>query len=341
MQKSFASDNYSGADPKIIEAIKKANIGHSGAYGNDIYTKRAVMKFREHFGKDIDVYFVFNGTSANVLALASVTSSFNSVICAETAHVNVDECSAPEKFTGCKLIPILTADGKISVENILPHIIRLGDQHHAQAKVISITQSTEFGTLYSLKEIKEIADFAHKNNMVLHVDGARISNAAASLNKTLKEITFDLGVDVLSFGGTKNGMIFGDAVVFRNKSLSKEFMYIRKQGMQLASKMRFISTQFEELLSNDLWLKNAQNSNKMARLLADEIKNIPKIKITQKVEANAVFAIIPNQYLPKLQKEYFFYVWDEKNSEVRLMCSFDTTAEDIYDFAKLIKKTVR
>ena len=227
------------------------------------------------------------------------------------------------------------------MDKLKHHVYGFGDQHHAQPKVISITQPTELGTLYTLKEVKELADYAHKNNMLLHVDGARLSNAAASLNKSLKEITFDLGVDVLSFGGTKNGMMFGEAIVFRNKELSKDFAFIRKQGMQLASKMRFISAQFEELLSNDLWLKNAQHSNRMAKTLADEVKNIPKIKITQKVEANGVFAIVPKQYVPNLQKEYFFYVWNEQTSEVRWMCSFDTTEEDIYNFVALLKKIVK
>ncbi len=340
ISKGFASDNYSGTHPKILEAIQKANFGHTSAYGNDEYTEKAVKKFKEHFGKDVDVYFVYNGTGANVLGLKAVTESFNSIICAETAHLNIDECGASEKFTGCKLLTVPTNDGKISVEKLKHHMYGFGDQHHAQPKAISITQPTELGTLYTSKEVKELADYAHKNNMLLHVDGARLSNAAASLNKSLKEITFDLGVDVLSFGGTKNGMMFGEAVVFRNKTLSGDFTFIRKQGMQLASKMRFISAQFEELLSNDLWLKNAQHSNKMAKILAEEVKKIPQIKITQKVEANGVFAIFPKQYIPNLQKEYFFYVWNEQTSEVRWMCSFDTTEEDIHDFVAFLKKIV-
>ncbi len=339
--KSFASDNYSGTHPKLLEAIQKANVGHAKAYGNDEYTERAIKKFKEHFGKDVDVYFVYNGTGANVLGIKSITESFNSIICAETAHLNADECGAPETFTGCKLLTVPTNDGKITVEMVKKHVSGFGDAHHAQPKVISITQPTEMGTLYTLKEIKELADYAHKNNMLLHVDGARVSNAAASLNKSLKEITFDLGVDVLSFGGTKNGMMFGEAIVFRNKDLSKNVPFIRKQGMQLASKMRFISAQFEELLSNDLWLKNAQHANNMARLLAQELQKIPKIKITQKTEGNAIFAIIPKQYIPILQKEYFFYVWKEDTSEVRLMCTFDTTEDDVHNFVNLLKKVVK
>src|SRR3989344_3653690 len=338
LSKSFASDNYSGAHPEILKAIQQANIGHAGAYGNDECTKRAVEKFKEHFGRNINVFFVYNGTGANVLGLKTVTESFNSIICAETAHLNADECGAPEKFTGCKLITVPTADGKISPEQIKKHLHGFGDQHHAQPEVISITQPTELGTVYSVKEIKELADLAHKNNLLLHVDGARLANAAAALNKTLKQTTADVGIDVLSFGGTKNGMMFGEAVVFFNKNLSKNFTFIRKQGMQLASKMRFISAQFEAMLSNDLWLKSAMHSNRMAKLLAQEVMKIPQIKITQKVEANGIFAMVPKKYIPILQKEYFFYVWDEETGEVRWMCSFDTTEEDIYRFVELLKK---
>lgn len=341
MPKSFASDNSSGVHPKILEAIQRANVGHVKAYGNDEYTERAIKKFKEHFGKDVDVYFVYNGTGANVLGLKQSTKSFNSIICSANAHMHFDECGAPEKFTGCKLLTVPTKDGKISVETVKQHVFGFGDVHHAQPKVISITQSTELGTAYTLKEVKELADYAHKNNMLLHIDGARIANAAASLHKSLKEITFDLGIDVLSFGGTKNSMMFGEAVVFRNKDLSKDFMFVRKQGMQLASKMRFISAQFEELLSHNLWLKNAQHANNMARMLAEEVRKIPKIKITQKVEANGIFAIVPKQYILRLQSGYPFYVWDENTSEVRWMCTFDTTEEDIRNFVALLKKVVK
>lgn len=338
--RGFASDNYSGVHPKLLEAIMKANLGHAGAYGNDEYTHRAIKKFKEHFGENISVYFVSNGTGANSLILKSVTDSYNSIICAETAHINVDECGAPEKCTGCKLIAVPTDNGKISVENIQHLISGFGDQHHVQPKVISITQPTELGTLYTQNEIKELADLAHKFDMLLHIDGARLANAAASLNKTFKEITFDQGADILSFGGTKNGMMFGEAVIFKNEIMGKNFPFIRKQGMQLISKMRFISAQFEELLSNNLWLDNARHSNKMAKILADEVSKIPAVKIFQEVEANGVFAVIPNQYIADLQKEYFFYIWNEQRSEVRWMCSFDTTEEDIYNFVKLLKKIV-
>ncbi len=335
--KTFASDNSSGVHPEILKAIADANDGHELSYGDDKSSKEAEKKFRQHFG-DVDVYFVYNGTAANVLGLKASTESFNSVICSACAHMNIHECGAPEKFTGCKLIAIPTSDGKITLEQIKKHL-RFGDQHETQPKVISITQPTEYGTLYTIDEIRKIADLAHKNHMYLHVDGARISNAAAALGKNLREITGDVGVDILSFGGTKNGMMFGEAVVFFDKKLSKDFMYIRKQGMQLASKMRFIAAQFIAILSNDLWLRNAQHSNKMAKLLASEVAKC-KIKITQKVEANAVFAIVPKTAIAKIQKKFQFYVFDEEIGEVRWMTTFDTTEQDIKDFVAVIKKAV-
>ena len=338
--KGFASDNHSGVHPDILKAIVSANVDYTIAYGDDEYTERAVKKFKEHFGDNIDVYFVYNGTAANILGLKTVTHSFNSIICAETAHLNVHECCGPEKFTGCKLITILASNGKLTVDQIEPYVVGFGDPHVAQPKVISITQPTELGTIYTPKEIKELSDFAHKNGMLIHMDGARLYNAAASLNVGMKEITGDAGVDILSFGGTKNGMMFGEAVIFFNKKVSKDFVYIRKQGMQLASKMRFISAQFEAFLSNDLWLKNARYANKMTQLLHKELKDVPQIKITQKVEANAIFAIIPKKYIIPLQKEYFFHVFNERTSEVRWMCSFDTTKEDIMNFTEIIRKTL-
>lgn len=338
--KHFGSDNHSGTHPDIIKAILNVNKNYTVAYGEDDYTKRAIEKFKMHFGKNIDVYFVYNGTAANILGIKTVTDSFNSIICAETAHLNVHECCGPESFTGCKLITIPTTDGKLTVNQIRPHLVGFGDPHRAQPKVISITQPTELGTVYTQNEIQKLSDFAHKNKMLIHVDGARLCNAAAYLKLGLKDITYDVGVDILSFGGTKNGMMYGEAVVFFNKDLSKNFEYIRKQGMQLSSKMRFISAQFDAFLSNNLWLKNAMHSNKMAQLLYKQIKNIPKIEITQKVETNAIFAIIQKKYITPLQKEYFFYIFDELKSEVRWMCSFDTTVKDVKKFSTTIKKMI-
>jgi len=340
IHKNFASDNNSGIHPKILEAIITANKGHAVAYGDDYYTELAVDKFREHFRDDIDVYFVFNGTAANVLGLKTATESFNSIICADAAHVNVDECGAPEKFTGCKLLTIPSDYGKITVDQIRGKMHGTGIEHHSQPRVVSITESTELGTVYTPEEIKRIADFVHSHDMLLHMDGARLSNAAASLNVGLRDLTADTRVDVLSFGGTKNGMLLGEAVIFFNKDLSRDFKYIRKQGMQLASKMRFISAQFIALLSDDLWLKNARHSNEMARLLAEKVVRIPQIKITQKVEANAVFATIPKRCIPILQKKYFFYVWNEETSEIRWMTTFDTTEEDVENFVSFIRTTL-
>src|SRR5262249_28478239 len=236
-----------------IEAIKTANDGHVVAYGNDPFTARATKLFQKHFGRHVAVYFVFGGTGANVLGLKAITKSHQAIICAETAHVNVDECGAPENFTGCKLLTVSTPDGKLRVEQIKPLLYGIGIEHHVQPAVITISQATEMGTVYTRKELKTLADFAHENRMLLHVDGARLANAAVSLKATLKEITADVGVDVLSFGGTKNGMIYGEAVVFFDKTRASEFKYIRKQGMHLPSKMRFISAQFEALLSGDVW----------------------------------------------------------------------------------------
>ncbi len=340
-RRSFASDNNAGVHPEIIEAIAAINEGHVVAYGNDDFTARAVKLFKKHFGKDVAVYFVYGGTGANTLGLKAITEPFQAVICAETAHINVDECGAPENFTGCKLISLATPDGKLRIEQIEPCLHLLGNEHHVQPRVVSVSQATEMGTVYSKQELKALAQFAHANNMLLHVDGARLSNAAASLNASLKEITADVGVDVLSFGGTKNGMIYGEAVVFFDEVLAHDFKFIRKQGMQLPSKARFIAAQFETLLAGDLWRRSAAHANRMARLLASELEKVPQIKLTQPVQANGVFAVIPEKFIPVLQKKYRFYVWREAISEVRLMASFDTTEEDIHDFVALVRRTVK
>jgi len=339
--RSFASDNNAGVHSEVIEAIAAANAGHVIAYGDDPYTARAVEQFQKHFGKDIAVYFVFGGTGANVLGLQAVTKSYNAVICAETAHINVDECGAPEKFTGCKLLCVSTPDGKIRAEQIRPFLHGVGFEHHVQPRVVSISQATEMGTVYTQREVKTLSGFAHKHNMLLHMDGARIANAAVSLNASFKEIAKDAGVDVLSFGGAKNGMMYGEAVVFFDRQLAADFKYIRKQGMHLPSKMRFIAAQFEALLSGDLWRRSAAHANRMAQLLASELAKIPRIAITQKVEANGVFALVPQKYIALLQKKYFFYVWNDETSEIRLMTSFDTTEQDIAEFIGLVRKIVK
>jgi threonine aldolase len=336
--KAFASDNYSGVHPEIMEALVRANQEHQGGYGNDEYTQRAIQLFKKNFGEETEVFFVYNGTGANVLGLSALTQSYNSIICSDLAHINVDESTAPEKFTGCKLLGITTTNGKIYPNQVEEKIQRVGDQHHPQAKVISISQSTEYGTVYTIAEVKALSAIAKKYSLYLHMDGARISNAAASLNTNFKSFTKDAGVDVLSFGGTKNGMMFGEVVVVFNPELAREFHYIRKQGMQLHSKMRFISAQFEAFLSNDLWKKNALYSNAMAKKLEAGLRSISAVSITQSVDANGVFAIFPKEITPELQKEIFFYVWNDRTNECRLMCSFDTKEEEIDRFVKKIKE---
>lgn len=339
-KRGFASDNNSGVHPAMMKAILDANHGHTIAYGDDPYTTQAINKFKEYFGDDIDVFFVFIGSAANVLGLKAITQTYNAVICADTAHINVDECGAPERFTGCKLLTVTAPDGKLTVELVKKHMHGFGFQHHAQPKVISISQTTELGTLYRPSEIKALADFAHQNDMLLHMDGARLANAAVSLNLDFRAFTKDVGVDILSFGGTKNGMMYGEAIVFFNKKYAEDFMYIRKQGLQLASKMRYISAQFNAYLSDNQWYETATHSNRMAQILADKVNGIKEVKITQKVEANGVFAIIPKEVIPVLQNEYFFYVWDEDKAEVRWMTSWDTTEEDIINFTNRLKELV-
>ncbi len=341
MRKSFASDNYAGVDQAIMRAIIEANSNDVPAYGNDQYTARAVEVFKEHFGQDVDVYFVFTGTAANVLGLQTFIQSHQVIICPETAHINTDECGAIEKFLGSKLLAVPTRDGKLTIDDIKPLLTSLGDQHRAQPKLISITQSTELGTIYSVEEIKQIVDFAHQYNMFVHVDGARLANAAAALDLPLRSFTTDLGVDLITFGGTKNGMMMGEAVIFANKKISNDFKFIRKQGMQLGSKMRFISAQFIELLSNNRWFDNAKHANKMAQLLAQEVAKNPYIRLMYPVQANGVFVKIDPMYIPLLQQEYSFYVWDEVQHVVRWMTSFNTTEQDVYQFVQLINAIVK
>jgi len=339
--RSFASDNNAGVHPEVLEAIARANQGHVVAYGDDPYTRSAVARFEEHFGEGIDVFYTFNGTGANVLGLQALNRPYHAVLCSEHAHIYTDECGAPEKHTGCKLIPLPNPDGKITLDAVRHAYHGIGDQHHVQARVISITQSTEMGTVYQAGEIQALARFAHEHEMFLHVDGARIANAAASLGQTLRQATRDLGADVLSFGGTKNGILGGEAVVFFNRKLSTDFLYLRKQGMQLASKMRFIAVQFEALLTDDLWRRSAQHANHMARLLEAELRRIPQVKIVWKVEANGVFAQIPRHAIQKIKDRYFFYMWIEEESIVRWMCSFDTTEGDVKEFAKAVAEAVK
>jgi len=338
--RGFASDNNAGVHPEVLEAIARANQGHVRAYGDDDHTRAAVKKFEEHFGPDIAVFFTFNGTGANVLGLQALNKPYHAVLCSDYAHIYTDECGAPEKHTGCKLIPLPHQAGKITLDSVKHAFHGIGDQHHVQARVISITQSTEMGTVYQPEEIRALADFAHAREMFLHVDGARLANAAVSLGQTLRQATRELGVDVLTFGGTKNGIMGGEAVVFFNRSFDSDFLYLRKQGMQLASKMRFIAAQFEALLTNDLWRRSAEHANRMARVLEAELRRIPQVRIVWKVESNGVFAQIPRPAIEKIKERYFFYPWIEEECIVRWMCSFDTTEEDIKEFAQFVAEAV-
>jgi threonine aldolase len=346
--KSFASDNNAGVHPSVMQAIITANDEHALAYGGDDLTKRVITRLKGHFGNHAEIFFAFNGTGANVIALQAMTRSFHAILCAETAHVNVDECGAPEKFTGCKLITIPTVDGKLTPSQILPHLHGFGVEHHSQAKVIVLTQSSEYGTVYTSDELRAITGLAREYGMYVFMDGARLANAAAHLGCSLMAITTDVGIDAVSFGGTKNGAMMGEAVVFCNPATAQELSvhaaFIRKQSMQLASKMRFISAQFDALLLNDLWLDNARHANRMATVLADALAQIPNIHITQKVQANAVFARLPKQAIVRLQEQFFFYIWKENVSdtdhEVRWMAAFDTTEADITAFASAIAKVL-
>jgi threonine aldolase len=334
----FASDNCSGIHPEILNAINEANAGHVKGYGYDPYTFEAVKSFKKIFGEDVDVFFVYSGTGANVLALESCIRSYEAVICSDVAHIHTDEAGAPERFLQAKLITVPSINGKISPKQFESLLHGRGVEHHVQPKVISITQSTEYGTLYSVEELREICQFAKKENLYVHVDGARISNAVAALGISAKELIKDNGVDVMSFGGTKNGMMMGEALVFFNKKLAQNFLYRRKQGMQLASKMRFISAQFQAFFHDDLWLKLAQNSNKMAAFLGSKLREFKGIQITQPIQVNGVFAIFPPGIAEQLQEKFPFYVWNEDTNEVRLMASWDTTEADILTFIDYLKE---
>jgi len=335
--KSFASDNYAGVLPEVMEALIKANEQHAISYGNDRITERTNLLFKEVFDQDVSVFFVFNGTGANVLSIVNAAQSFQSVICADTSHIYCDESSAPETISGCRFFPIPANDlGQLTPELIAQRIIRKGDIHYANAALISITQSTEYGTVYGLEQLKEIGLLAKKQELFYHIDGARFFNAAASVGCSLKEMSTDIGVDILSLGGTKIGMMYGEAVVVFNKKLAEFMRFRQKQVMQLASKTRFIAAQFETILSNDLWKKPANHANDMAQYLYQNLNNITGITITKPVHANAVFATLNPQIIPLLQAQFPFYVWNEHTHEVRLMCSFDTTKDEIDLFIKAI-----
>ncbi|MBL8979957.1 MAG: threonine aldolase [Gemmatimonadetes bacterium] len=339
--RAFASDNNAGAHPEVLAALAAANAGHARSYGHDPLTDQAREVFRLHFGPAADAWFVFNGTAANVLGLAAVTRPHEAIICSDGAHINVDECGAPERFTGCKLIPVRCPDGKLRPADLPPLLRGIGDEHRVQPRVVSITQATELGTVYTAGEIRALADAAHAQGLLLHLDGARLANAAVSLELPLRALTTDAGVDLLSFGGTKNGLLGAEAIVFPQGAGGDAMAFIRKQGMQLASKMRFLAAQFIALLGGDLWQRNAGHANRMARLLAEQVQGVAGITLTQPVEANGVFARVPPEHIPALQERAFFYVWNPETSEVRWMTAWDTTEQDIATFAAAVREIVR
>jgi threonine aldolase len=342
--RGFASDNYSGVHPEVLAAIAAANEGHQIAYGEDAYTERLQAVFAHHFGEGVEAFPVFNGTGANVVGLQSMLPRWGAVVAASTAHINTDEGGAPERVAGIKLLTVPTGDGKLTPELIDREAWGWGDEHRAQPLVVSITQSTELGTLYTVDELRAIADHAHALGMRVHLDGARISNAAASLDLPLRAFTRDVGIDVLSFGGTKNGAMIGEAVVVLNPAASEGLTYLRKLNMQLSSKMRFVSAQLLALLEGDLWLRNARQSNAMAQRLRAGIEagiaagSIRGVEFTQPTQVNGVFATLPEGVADRLRESFRFYDWDEARREVRWMCSFDTTEDDIDAFLSALQR---
>lgn len=340
-RRHFASDNQAGIHPEILQAIGAVNQGHVSSYGHDALTARVEALFQRHFGPETRSYLVFNGTGANVIGLRAVVQAHQAVICGESAHLNVDECGAPERFIGCKLLTVPTPDGKLTPADVASRITGIGDEHRVQPRVVSITQSTEIGTVYTIPEIRALADMAHRHDLLLHMDGSRLANAAVALDAGFRQFTTDAGVDLVSFGGTKNGAMGAEAVLFLNGLEPRDFLYIRKQGMQLGSKMRFMAAQFEALLGTDLWQRNAVNANRMARRLAEQVTGVPGIRVTQAVEANGVFAIVPPQFIEPLQQRAMFYVWNPATSEVRWMTAWDTTEEDVDRFAQAVREIVR
>jgi threonine aldolase len=336
--RGFASDNYAGAHPEVLAALALANGGHQVAYGEDAYTDNLQRIIRSHFGATAEAYPVFNGTGANVVALQAVTDRWGAVICAESAHINVDECGAPERMGGLKLLTVPTPDGKLTPELIDRQAYGFEDEHRAMPQVVSITQSTELGTVYTPDEVRAICEHAHARGMYVHLDGSRLANAAASLDVPMRTFTNAVGVDILSLGGTKNGAMFGEAVVVLNPDAVRRMKHLRKMSMQLASKMRFVSVQLEALLARDLWLRNARHANEMAQRLAEGVRAVGGVEILHPVQSNAVFARLPHEVSRRLQRRFRFYFWDEAAGDVRWMCSFDTTEDDVDAFVAALKE---
>lgn len=341
--KTFASDNTSGIHPRLLSAILEANQGHVPSYGMDPWTEKFENSVRRTFGPQAKAFLVFNGTAANVLSLSSVLRPFQSVICASESHLSVDECGAPERWTGSKLQLVPTKLGKLDLADVERCLIRGGDQHYSQPRVLSVAQPTELGTVYSLEELREIKRFCTRHNLILHMDGARLANAAFTLNCSLKQMTTDVGVDVLSMGGTKNGMMLGEAVIFLTDTLgnASDFKFIRKQGLQLASKQRFLAAPFIEYLDTDLHLDIAKHVCGLAKQLEQEVRKIPGVEVIAPVQSNGVFAKIPKAWNKPLRDKFFFYVWNEFENSVRWMTTWDHTEEDILSFAECIRSLAK
>lgn len=334
--RSFASDNNSGVHPLVMDALSGVNQNHALGYGDDLWTREAITQLKRAFSEDAEPFFVFNGTGSNVVALQLMTRPYQSILCAETAHIYVDECGAPVKMTGCQIRPIATPDGKLTPELIAPYLQGWGDQHHSQPKAIYLSQCTELGTVYTVEELKRLTAYAHQYGMYVHMDGARLANACATLRLSLQAITTHCGIDVLSFGGTKNGLMMGECVLVFNPDLQADVRFVRKQSAQLASKMRYLACQFTAYLSDSLWLKNASHANDMALKLYEALKTYPGVEFTQKVESNQLFLTLPRRVIDHLLASYFFYFWNESKNEIRLVTSFDTTEADVDDFIQCL-----
>ena len=339
--RSFASDNNSGVHPLVMEALAAANHDHAVGYGDDPWTEEAVARLREAFGANCEPLFTFNGTGSNAVALQLCTRPYHLILCAETAHIYVDECGSPARMTGCQIRPIATPDGKLTQNLIRPHLRNFGEQHHSQPGALYVSQCTELGTVYTPDELKALVDFVHGYGLKVHLDGARIANAAASLGVSIKEISQDCGVDTMTLGGTKNGLMFGECVVVFDRSLFDATKYVRKQSGQLASKMRYISAQFSAYLENGLWLECAAHANRMAGILYRRLSAIPGIVFTQKVQSNQLFLTMPKKVSEKLSEDYFYYYWNEAAGEVRFVTSFDTVEKDIDNLVAAVETAMK
>lgn len=328
---SFASDNNSGVHPAVMEALERVNEGHVLAYGEDPYTATAIDAFRGLFAAPVEVLFCWGGTGANIVGLHSILQSFQAVICAASSHINVDECGAAEWMLGTKLIDLEAPHGKLTPSQVEDQMYVLGDEHHVQPGALSVTQATESGTLYTLDELGELAEMAHRFGLKVHLDGARLANACAA-EVMRPEDLLDAGIDVLTFGGTKNGAMYGEAVVFLDPSLAERARFLRKQNAQLPSKMRYIATQFGALFENDLWLDNARTANTMASRLGKAVASLDGVVLASPPQVNALFARLDRRVIDTLQSWSYFYDWDQSRNEVRWMCSFDTTNQDIDRF---------